>query len=330
MIPEGSDEKPAPAQQMQPYVLPQRKEPSFGRYIFYITWGITFVFLLASIVLTLNPMWASELASNVNPFFFILLLPVILPVAQVLPILIVMFAFYLIFFVTMIYRSTTSREKYALDTPVGYYAATSSAFLLLVTIITLIEGAFNTPVGGGGLEQGFQTQPFQTYFSVIYAPFAEEIGFRIIPLGLFSFFLVLNRSRNLRDSLVSIVLPGIMRKKYKMRFTKVEWALVLITSAIFGYAHIFFGAWDWGKFLPTFVTGIILAVGFLKFGIYVDIPMHWFFNGFLTLYVLQQSLLFASGLALMWIYFAGVVGLVFIALYIRGYLISRNTSAPVP
>lgn len=328
MIPEESESEGPREPPLLSYLAPARKEPAFGKYIFYITFAITFLFFLASIALTINPTWSSELSSSFPPYFFVLLLPVVLPRVQVLPLLILMFAIYLILFSYMMYSSSKGKEKHILDTPTGYYAATSSAMLLLITIITLIETFLNTPIGGSGVDQGFQQAPFQTYFQVIYAPFAEEIGFRIIPLGILTFFLVYMKSYNFKDSLISIAIPGIIRKKYNMHFTAYDWTLIIITSAIFGYAHIYFGAWDWGKFVPTFITGIVLAIGFLKFGLYVDIPMHWFFNGFLTLYVLEPSLLIASGVAILWIYFAGIVGLIFIILYARSYYSGKKESVP--
>ena len=86
----------------------------------------------------MNPAWASQLSSTFPPYFFILLLPISFPEAQVLVILIVMFILYLAFFLYMMYSSARSKEKYVLDTPAGYYVAASSAVFLLGTIITII------------------------------------------------------------------------------------------------------------------------------------------------------------------------------------------------
>ena len=243
-----------------------------------------------------------------------------------------MFALYIIFFIAIIYQSGREKKKNVLDTPIGFFVAAATAVELVALIISQIESHFGTPVGGGGIDSQLQNNPLLGYMSLIYAPFVEELGFRILPLGIYSFFLVLFTSARLhnyspKDAIIAILLPGHMRRKYDLRIGGVDWTLIIATSLIFGYAHIYFGAWDWGKFIPVFITGIALAIGFLKFGAYVDIPFHWFFNGFLPVFYLDQSLLVPVGLITMWILFVGAVSIVAIAVYTRS---RRGTvSSPV-
>lgn len=317
--------------------LKRARWTKFLHSVILFTFGLAFLFLIMSVFLSLDPSWGASLSQSVNPYFFFLLLVASSPSAVPISIIfVVMFALYLIFFSVMTERTVKHRKDDLLDTPAGYFIIAGSAVFLIVSIIALLEEIFGTPIGGQGIDQELQNNPLLGYMSLIYAPFVEELGFRILPLGIFSFFVVLAASiRSRKDSgitsflysLLAIVAPGYARKRYNVRMNAGDWVLIIITSIIFGYAHIYFGAWDWGKFLPVFITGIALAVGFLKFGAYVDIPLHWFFNGFLTLGYLNASFLFAGGLITFWLFFVGAVSLVAIIVYTRDR-IGRARGAP--
>lgn len=300
----------------------------FLKFVIYLTFITAFIFLVISIFLVLSPSWGSSLYQPITPYFFIFLGVFFLIPVPLVSVFVVMFALYIVFFIALIFQSNRDRKKQILDTPIGYYVAVATAVELIAIIISRIEALFGTPIGGGGIDSELQNNPLVGYMSLIYAPFVEELGFRILPLGLYSFILTayvsVRKSRfvNFRDSLLSIIIPGHLRRKYDVRLSYVDWALILATSAIFAYAHIYFGAWDWGKFIPVFITGIALAVGYLKFGIYVDIPLHWFFNGFVTLYYLNPVMELPTGFLVIWILFAGVVSLIAIVAYLRSRRLS--------
>lgn len=307
----------------------------------YITFGAAFVFLILSIFLSLSPSWGASLHQVVFPYFFVFLLVIPLPQVTLISVLLVMFPLYILFFSLIGYKSARGGRNSVLDTPVGYFVGVASAVLVIVTLITFIEQAIGTQVGGQGIDQQLQQNPLLGYMSLIYAPFVEELGFRIIPLGILSSYLVyrsavISRAKNGVESagsptassyLLAILIPGHVRRKYNVPMGYVDWIFVIITSVIFGYAHIFFGAWDWGKFIPVFITGLALAVAFLKFGAYVDIPFHWFFNGFLSLYFLNSSLLGVIGVLTIWIFAVGVVSIIAIIIYVRRYMMRNQSPA---
>lgn len=303
-------------QSPEPEGPPQGLFSSTVRFLVYTTFGIAFLFLIIGIAATFSPSWGAAASQTMQPYFFILLLAFVIPSSlPIMAVFVLLFALYLVFFVSITYETRREKKRELLDTPMGYFIVASTAMLVAVTTITLVEMAMGTQIGGQGIDTSLQQNPLLGYMSLIYAPFVEELGFRILPLGIFSYFLVRSRTKlkqpatSLRDSLVAIVLPGHVRKKYGIRFGAWDWILIVITSVIFGYAHIFFGAWDWGKFLPVFITGIGLAIGFLKFGAYVDIPLHWFFNGFLTVYYLNASLTGAANFLTLWLLGVGVVSI---------------------
>lgn len=309
------------------------------RFLVFITFGFAFLFLILSIFISLAPSWGSSLTQGVYPYFFVLLYSASSTYeVPLISVLIVMFVLYLMFFSTMTQQTFKHRNRSIIDTPIGYFVLVGASIFLVATIIGLLEQAFGTPIGGQGIDQQLQQNPLLGYMSLIYAPFVEELGFRILPLGILSFFIVLLsllRNREVSSltaigySFLAILAPGNVRKKYNLSLGAADWTVIVITSIIFGYAHIFFGAWDWGKFLPVFVTGLGLAIGFMKFGAYVDIPFHWLFNGFLSLYYLNGSFTNATVFLTLWILIMGIVGIVYIVTYVRNYRMKRG-SGPTP
>lgn len=300
--------------------LKERRESLLARVVIFGTWAIIFVFLLLSILVSYSPVWTSQLNTHFVPYFFVLLLPIVLPFSTSIVLLTaVMFSLYVIFFLYQLKTSSTPSRGKMLDTPIGYFVALSTAAFCVVIAINLLLTYLGISIGGTGLDTGLQQHPFLYYVSLIYAPFVEELGFRIIPLGLLTFALIYRRSHNFRDSLYSIALPGKFRSKYYLRFSSIDWILIAATSILFAYAHVYFGLWYWAKLPTTLIVGIVFAIGYLKFGPFVDIPMHWFFNGLVTITYIDPSLSLSVGMSIFWFIFAGVVSIIFIASYVKNY-----------
>ncbi len=322
---------------------PVREQPKAGNPLWrgavlvlsYITFGMLMLFFISAIAVSINPSWGSALAQQISPYFFVLLLGFQVPTPFPLIIMLsVLFALYAVLFGAMVYDTHKHAGKDPLDAPVGYLVMVGTAVLLIVALVTNYETSSGTPVGGGGVTSLLQTNPLLGYTNLIYAPFVEELGFRIIPIGLYCFFLVVTfRSQTLGrpsmgDALLSFIIPGRIREKYGIKWFWADWVMILATSIIFGYAHIFFGAWDWGKFIPVFITGLGLGVAFLKFGAYVDIPFHWFFNGVFTVIYLDSGLTGMANDFSYWVFFVGVIGIVAIIAYLRRRGISGRSASP--
>lgn len=286
----------------------------FFKIVFSITFALAFLFLLISIYGLFRPANPSDLTAP-SPFYFFVLL-IVSPIFSVSTYLLdgIMVALYLIFFVAIAYDGFLRRKERAIDNPVVYYGGLASFALLMSIVITLIEMALGIQIGGTTIETGIEQHPYLSYVQLIYAPFAEELGFRIIPLGLLSMYLVARRGGGAFNSIASFVIPGPIRKKLGIRLTGADYALIIITSLIFGFAHYFFGAWDPGKIISAAFVGFVLAFGYIKFGIFVDIPIHWFFNGFSSVYIIMPPMLIASGLAVLWASLSGAIALVFLIL----------------
>lgn len=299
-------------------------EDSIFKAVFIISWGLALLFMLVSIAIIYSGAWTSHFSQLSYPYFFILLLEVpILPVSDVI-LIPGMFSLYLLFFGIMLYYSLKWKGRGPLENPIVFYGAMSAFALTITVILTLILEGSNVPIGGSSLTSLLNKHPFETYLSLIYAPFAEETGFRLIPLGIMSVLLLSRYKPEKLDYLKAFFIPGHMRKKYNQKFGYVEYAMIAATSILFAYAHVAYGLWSWGKIITVLPVAVVLAVGFLKFGIYMDVPIHWLFNGFTTIYILNGALTEGAGLTLLYELIAGVAAIAFLLILYRKWGKRRN------
>lgn len=303
-MPYGSGPQPRPVRYLQ--------DSPFFKAVFAITFGLAFLFFIVSIYALFNPSNPGDLSQGSTIYFFVLLLTSPFITVSTFWLNIVMVMLYAAFFIAMFYFGISKWKGPALDNPIIYYGGLASFGYLMSLVITIIELALGVSIGGTAIETDLQHHPYLVFIQLIYAPFAEELGFRIIPLGLFSLYLVAKHGGTAFDSLASFLLPGPFRKKYGIKLTSGDYVLIAATSIIFGAAHFLSGTWDPGKIVSATLVGVILAFGFVKFGIFVDIPIHWFFNGFSTVYLIYTPMTNPWLMALMWTLLSGAVAFVFL------------------
>jgi hypothetical protein len=293
---------------------------------------VTFISLMAFFITSISASFlpsSQETYENiVFPYFFVLLLPVVLPGVPLKLLLIFTFLVLSLSFAYMIIETLWGRNRDPLATPVGFFIIAASAAYFLVFAISLIEEYSGVAIGGTTISNELVGKPFLTYSSLIFAPLAEETGFRILPLGLLTFFLVRYRRKSshhridndpgLGSQIVqSFLVPGRFRRTNGIyNLTAIDWTFVAITAGLFGLAHVLFGVWSDGKIITAGIVGVVLAVGFLKFGPYVDIPIHWVFNGVLTLYYVYSPLESATVLFALWLIATGIVSIIYVAAYL--------------
>ncbi|SRR6266568_1860153 len=171
-----------------------------------------------------------------------------------------------------------------------------SSFLLVLTVVLSITlNSAGVPVGNIP-----QNNPAELFASVTFAPVAEEIGFRISPIGLvvvIRTLLPLHQGRGFRSAGVATVAKRILvalispdRAKEAAGLPSIgtrgwrgihwaEWILLIISSAWFGVLHPLSGAgWGPGKAIPAGLTGLALGIVYLWYGAYANILLHWFFD----------------------------------------------------
>jgi len=143
-----------------------------------------------------------------------------------------------------------------------------------------------------------QDTPLQEIFlNLAYVPAAEELGSRLIPMGLFTAFYVFSVGKNVAGRRFKLLITSVFYPDGAKRMTGLrnvgehgiwrgitggEWAMIFVTSVIFGFAHVISPiGWEIGKFTSVFVQGFFFAFAYLAYGFEAPILLHWFFNYYL-------------------------------------------------
>ena len=164
-------------------------------------------------------------------------------------------------------------------------------------------------------------------FSYAQASVWEELITRVLLLGvpLLIVAIVMNKVKDPKH----YILGG------GFQFGKPELALLVISSAMFGFAHSF--SWDLYKVLPAFFAGLAMGYLFLKFGLYAAIMFH-FFTDYLSISisVWPNNTGLETGLSLLILVFVAV-GIIYFVHYsfkafelFTGIKINRQKPVPTP
>ncbi|TRO51065.1 CPBP family intramembrane metalloprotease [Candidatus Bathyarchaeota archaeon] len=178
--------------------------------------------------------------------------------------------------------------------------------LVLILVINSLQEAGGIPTGTPPI----QDKPFVDFFALSYSVVVEEIGFRLLPIGIFLLVsllfvakkkeIVLSLKQKIKLFFLSILVPD---KAKKMADTKTvkkngiikgismgEWGILLFTSLIFGLAHFNPGfSWEIGKISSAAVSGLIIGLSYLIYGAPAAIILHWFFNSYMDTFFLLSE-----------------------------------------
>ena len=170
-----------------------------------------------------------------------------------------------------------SREK--LETKSNYMITITKWFSILILMSIIIDF----------IQQGFGivTVPpsvdnnLAQFLYVSLSPIVEEIGFRVILIGL-PLFVFYSHKLSIKHFFNSIWNPNRNLHIYDSR--KILFLIVLV-GIFFGLAHIMTGEpWSEGKFAQATVSGIILGWLYFRFGLITAILVHWGTNYFIFSY----------------------------------------------
>jgi len=119
------------------------------------------------------------------------------------------------------------------------------------------------------------------FFYVSLAPLTEEIGFRVLLIGLPLYALYSQRT-SIRYFFRGLWVPSTNLHIYESRRAII---LIVIIAVFFGFSHIISGeAWSNGKFFQATASGIILGWLYFRFGLISAILVHWGTNYFIFSY----------------------------------------------
>jgi hypothetical protein len=171
----------------------------------------------------------------------------------------------------------------------------SSMLFTAVTAIFLLQESVGIPTGQPLFPENTPSQ--EIFLDLAFAPVAEELGFRLIPMGLIITLYVFMAGKNIAGKRLKLFVTALFYPDGAKRMAGLrnisehgirhgisvgEWAMILIISLIFGYAHVISGiGWEIGKITSATLTGFFLALIYLAYGFEAPVLLHWFLNYYL-------------------------------------------------
>jgi len=119
------------------------------------------------------------------------------------------------------------------------------------------------------------------FFQLLLAPLIEEIGFRVILIGLPLFALYSYKSS------FRLFVKSLWRPSHHLRITDLKKPLliIIIVGMFFGVSHVITGeTWSAGKFAQATVSGLIIGWVYFRYGLAPAILIHWATNYFIYSY----------------------------------------------
>ena len=156
-----------------------------------------------------------------------------------------------------------------------------SILVLMSAVITIIQEKF-----------GIITEPPDTandlilFLQISVAPITEEIGFRLVLIGI-PLFLIYSHKSSIKFFFKSLWAPYSTLHIYE---NKKAIGIIVIVGIFFGVAHVISGEpWTTGKILQASIGGIILGWVYFRYGLAAAIILHWATNYFIYSYLFLIS-----------------------------------------
>jgi len=156
-----------------------------------------------------------------------------------------------------------------------------SILVLISAVITIIQENF-----------GIITEPPDTandlilFLQISVAPITEEIGFRLVLIGI-PLFLIYSHKSSIKFFFKSLWTPYSTLHIYE---NKKAITIIVIVGIFFGVAHVISGEpWTTGKILQASIGGIILGWVYFRYGLAAAIILHWATNYFIYSYLFLIS-----------------------------------------
>ena len=156
-----------------------------------------------------------------------------------------------------------------------------SILVLISAVITIVQENF-----------GIITQPPDTandlilFLQISIAPITEEIGFRLILIGI-PLFLIYSHKSSIKFFFKSLWTPFSTLHIYDKKKAIV---IITVVGIFFGVAHVISGEpWTTGKILQASIGGIIIGWVYFRYGLAAAIILHWATNYFIYSYLFLIS-----------------------------------------
>ncbi len=171
------------------------------------------------------------------------------------------------------------------------------ATLIVFPVVVWVTVGISLLEQAGGVSTGSlpPADPLLEFVELAIAPLREELGFRVIPIGVVAMLMLFSTGK-VRDGLLALWHPSRYLKKndspeqYRRHLTTVYVAIAL-SAILFGLAHVLLGAgWGPGKILSAAVAGVGLGGLYYLYGFPATVLLHWAIDYFLSVFDLNPSL----------------------------------------
>ena len=152
------------------------------------------------------------------------------------------------------------------------------------SVLVVISGVINFVQESFGIvtEPPESTNDLILFLAVTIAPIIEEIGFRVILIGI-PLFLIYSFKTSIRSFFHVLWHPY---ENLHIVDNKKAILLIVLVGIFFGAAHIISGEpWSSGKFAQAAVSGIIIGWVYYRYGLIAAILIHWATNYFIYSYI---------------------------------------------
>jgi Type II CAAX prenyl endopeptidase Rce1-like len=160
----------------------------------------------------------------------------------------------------------------ALDTSPFIVMMIAISFLTFTSsVIDDVTASAGVPIGGPSGD------PLLLFLGFTYAPLVEEIGFRVVLIGLVA--LILSFGRPLREALGALWRPSkaIEGLAVGSGASIIIWVATGLSAVTFGACHVICGGSEWqiGKFPEAAFGGLVLGFLYVRYGFHVAVITHW-------------------------------------------------------
>jgi len=161
----------------------------------------------------------------------------------------------------------------------NYIIATVKWFSVLIIVSALIIAI--QEFFGISIEKPDVSNELIQFFHLTLAPIIEELGFRVLLIGL-PLFVLYSRKFSFKSLIKSLWRP--LQNLHTVNL-KSALLLIFIVGIFFGLLHIISGEpWSVGKFAQAASSGIIIGWVYFRFGLAPAILIHWATNYFIFSY----------------------------------------------
>ncbi len=173
----------------------------------------------------------------------------------------------------------------------GFHNMKDNSLLSMITWFSILI-VFSVTIDSIQQSAGINTEPpeFQNrliqFFDVAVSPLKEEIGFRMLLIGLPLFALFSHKVS------LSYFLKSLWHPSKNLEITDYKKVIILIigTAIFFGIAHIISGTpWSPSKVAQATIAGVIIGWVYVRYGLAPAILIHWSTNYFIFSYVFFAS-----------------------------------------